>query len=327
MSSPSTSTGVARGGGSKASESRAHEDVDEAYSAKEGAGSSGSIHTANKQKSPLATLDINPHWQSPSLDFDPATLPLLPPILDPNLARQACLHRSAVGQEQGESNKDYVPRQNLASYERLELVGDAALRLAVVEGLHQRYPNLLVSGLSSMSQELLDNRMLSFISVAFGLDHGLTSTVGVPTRELTNQKAVADLFEAHIGALHLDPSVPSPSSFIQALFSPIVFPGLDGKASAHEAKARRSRAEEARVAEDDSRPTKRPGTSVAKAVCSACDTPVKKRITYEYDRGDPQRGWHAYFCVDGERVACGSGPKKAMAERAAAERAASGLLR
>jgi len=92
-----------------------------------------------------------------------------------------------------------------ANYERLELLGDAVLRLAVTEYLQEALPQASVGQLSALSSVLVSDRTLAKLAESLGLGAYLLSVT--PQRSphsVTPPARLADALEAVLAVLYLE---------------------------------------------------------------------------------------------------------------------------
>ncbi|NUQ69265.1 MAG: ribonuclease III [Chthonomonadales bacterium] len=112
---------------------------------------------------------------------------------DPSLLQLATTHRSRV------------PDNPLASYERLEFLGDAVVGLVVAEWLYSRYPELSEGELALRRTRLVNREALARATENLGIQSlsALTETLG-HCHSRGRLSIRADLFEALIGAVFID---------------------------------------------------------------------------------------------------------------------------
>ena len=92
---------------------------------------------------------------------DPTAHPDLPPILDPSLEEVPFTHAGTI---QGK------PGTSVASYDRLEFVGDAYIELIATRLIYSLYPQLSVGRWSQIRESLVRNDTLAEFSLAYGFD-------------------------------------------------------------------------------------------------------------------------------------------------------------
>lgn len=127
-------------------------------------------------------------------------LPKLPEINDPQLRRRVFQHKSMA------SNKTYLDDDEivLSHNERLEFLGDSVLNMLTTLILYKRFPYAKEGFLSRMRSELVCNKNLAELSVAYGFPYQLQCTIEEALLNQGRQKVHADIFEAYIGALAVE---------------------------------------------------------------------------------------------------------------------------
>ncbi|NIR49493.1 ribonuclease III, partial [candidate division KSB1 bacterium] len=142
-----------------------------------------------------------------SIDFDALREILGYEFYEPEYFVQALKHRS------------YLPlteEDRIHSNERLELLGDAVLDLAVVEFLYHRYPNKEEGELTSMKSLIVSRRILARIGKALGLgDYILLSDSEEKSGGRKRASIISDAMEAIIGAIYLDGGLEQARDFIE----------------------------------------------------------------------------------------------------------------
>ena len=119
------------------------------------------------------------------------------------LFEAAFVHRSYWGDKQGKKAK--YREEGLASYERLEFLGDRVLGLAISSLLYQQFPHEKEGGLSKRLTKLVSREQIADIVQKIGLHHYLLLSEGeAQSGSQENPALQADLGEAIIGALWLD---------------------------------------------------------------------------------------------------------------------------
>ena len=132
---------------------------------------------------------------------------------DPELLRRALTHASATRGSGGE----------LASYERLEFLGDRVLGLIVAELLFVRFPGEPEGDLARRLAALVRRETLAEVASALGLggciDFGPGEQEGGGAE---NPSVLADACEAVIGALYLDGGLPAAEGFVLPYWTPFL---------------------------------------------------------------------------------------------------------
>lgn len=127
-------------------------------------------------------------------------MPPLPAIGDARLREQVFHHKLFV------TNKTYFSEAELVGMhnERLEFLGDAVLSLLVTEMLFERFPTANEGQLSQMRSDLVCNKTLGGLALAYGLDKRLRLNFDQTLQHSRPQKVYADLFEAYVGGVFLE---------------------------------------------------------------------------------------------------------------------------
>ncbi|MFQ5629094.1 MAG: ribonuclease III [bacterium] len=140
------------------------------------------------------------------LDFESVHKTLNYKFSQSGLIEQALKHRSilpALNQKRVDSN------------ERLELLGDAVLGLAVTEFLYKRYPHKEEGELTSMKSLLVSRKILARIATKLGIGKLLLLTDSeIKSGGQTMHSIIADALEAIIGALYLDGGLETAKKFV-----------------------------------------------------------------------------------------------------------------
>ncbi|KAK4205610.1 ribonuclease III domain-containing protein [Triangularia verruculosa] len=161
-------------------------------------------------------------WTSKELSKLKGPLPPLPPILDPKLETAALTHSG-----QKKSAKDL-------SYERLEWIGDVYLQGIASELIYSTFPTIPEGEMSRRRELLIRNSTLSAFSIRYGLDKRANfpeefQLTGRPKGSTANskrkEKALADIFEAYVGAIiRSDPQngYKNAVAWLRALWGPLL---------------------------------------------------------------------------------------------------------
>ncbi|KAK4175939.1 ribonuclease III domain-containing protein [Triangularia setosa] len=184
------------------------------------ASSSSSSHSFSPSEfSPFALCS---KWTTKDLSKSKATLPPLPPILDPTLEAAALTHS---GRKKSPSD---------LSYERLEWIGDVYLELIASELIYSTFPTIPEGEMSRRRELLIRNSTLSAFSIRYGLDKRANfpeefQLAGRPKGSTANakrkEKALADIFEAYVGAIvRSDPAngYKNAVAWLKALWGPLL---------------------------------------------------------------------------------------------------------
>lgn len=117
--------------------------------------------------------------------------------LDPGLIKQALTHSSLPGEEGHDSH--------LASNQRLEFLGDAALGLAVASHLYRQHPDWSEGRLTRLKAVAVSEATLGRVARTIGLGEYLLLSPGEEQSGGRDRTSIlADAVEALIGAVFLD---------------------------------------------------------------------------------------------------------------------------
>lgn len=104
------------------------------------------------------------------------------------------------------------------SFERLELLGDAVLGLLVTESLMERFPHASEGELSRMRDALVSGKQLARYARALNLGRWIVASSDERRRNIgQNQRILACVLEAVLGALHLDLGLGPCRAFVRSL--------------------------------------------------------------------------------------------------------------
>ncbi len=143
-------------------------------------------------------------------DFEALTARLGYHFRDPGLLRLALTHPSVA----------HEPGQSAQTNQRLEFLGDAVLQLVLTRALYETFPEVDEGPLTKARAELVNRRALADRARALELGQHLILSRGEELgggRERAS--ALADTFEALLGAVLLDGGFPAASDFILRQFS------------------------------------------------------------------------------------------------------------
>lgn len=131
---------------------------------------------------------------------------------DPEIAREACTHRSYLNE-----NK----KSDWAHNERLEFLGDAVLELVVTDHLFKKYLDRTEGDLTAYRAALVNSVTLARIASNVGLNDFLLLSRGeAKDTGKARQYILANAFEAVIGAIYIDQGYDAAEKFIaDALFA------------------------------------------------------------------------------------------------------------
>jgi ribonuclease III len=135
----------------------------------------------------------------------------LPLFKTPELFNQALTHRSYANENPNEKNN-----------ERLEFLGDAVLGFLVGKLLYDRYPEMSEAQLTRLRSALVNEKQLAELAQKLGIGQLIRLGRGAQRdggRE--NPALLSDTFEAIVGAYYLDAEIEAVWDYIQAWFSPL----------------------------------------------------------------------------------------------------------
>lgn len=140
---------------------------------------------------------------------------------DTALINQALVH-SSYANEKGQ--------KNLASYERLEFLGDAVLQLIISDYLYAKYPDFPEGELTKLRSRIVCEATL--VDCAKALDLGEHMYFG-RGEELTGGRErasiLADCFESVVAAIYLDGSMSSARTFVLRIMEKKIMDAVMGK--------------------------------------------------------------------------------------------------
>jgi ribonuclease III len=90
-----------------------------------------------------------------------------------------------------------------ANNEKLEFLGDAALRLAAAEFLMERHPNMALGDMSAVRSHIVSDRVLATIAKHYRLSRYLQLSKSAQGDKAGTDSRLADALEAILGALYL----------------------------------------------------------------------------------------------------------------------------
>ncbi|GAA5884431.1 hypothetical protein JCM6882_005249 [Rhodosporidiobolus microsporus] len=273
-------------------------------------------------------------WTPPAFAYDVKSLPALPAVRNPALAKQAVTSKLFLNPDPwaGKSTNEH----EIGSYRRLEFLGDGLLKYTIAKWLYDKFPECSSGILSLMRASLESNPTLAHLSYAYGLVNNLLEPPPLqPTSSLTRSLNInADLLEAHVGALckeqrrdvaeswlkdTLDSQMASLSALARTLREKEEKNQLEGRAQKRKRlkRERETDAEEAVEAE--------PGLLLME--CSTVHQFAQNPLVRWDDTQDATAGcWHAHMTIGTRHIGCGKASKKVSAREEAVTRAFSDLL-
>lgn len=128
---------------------------------------------------------------------------------DPSLLELALTH-SSVASTRVESN------------ERLEFLGDAVLGLVVCQELYERFEDLLEGQMTKIKSTVVSRKTCSEIAEQNGMADSLNLGKGMPATGKLPQSVSAAVFEAVVGAIHIDGGIEPAREFILRTVGPYI---------------------------------------------------------------------------------------------------------
>ena len=122
--------------------------------------------------------------------------------------------------EEALTHGSYRNDHEVADYERLEFVGDAALGLVVTESMHFQRPAWSSQKRQETKSELVSNQSLAGAARALSLEEGIRVGRGRAAGEAvrSSDRILANVFEAVLGAAYLDGGVPAARAIVRLAF-------------------------------------------------------------------------------------------------------------
>ncbi len=129
------------------------------------------------------------------------------PIHNEVLFATALTHRSAI---------DFLDKEKFVSNERLEFLGDAVLDLVIAEHVYKLYPNFNEGALTKLRSQLVNAKILAHYAKQFDLGKLLIVSESAEQNGVRDsESALADAFEALIGAVYLDSGYDKVRTFLE----------------------------------------------------------------------------------------------------------------
>jgi ribonuclease-3 len=125
----------------------------------------------------------------------------------PELLRSALTHTSGAN-------------TRLASFERLEFLGDAVLGLVCVEQLYHRFPEYQEGDMTKVKSAVVSRVACARFSQELGLGEFLFLGRGMDARGELPSNMLADVFESVVGAIYLDGGMEAAHPFIVRFLDP-----------------------------------------------------------------------------------------------------------
>lgn len=139
-------------------------------------------------------------------------------LLDVNCTKEELLKRAFTHPSY---TKD-LNLDNTESYERLEFLGDAVLKLTMSKLLYEKYPNYEEGELSKMRSILVSDATLAKIATLIGIPgRMILSKAEESTGGRNRPSNIACAFEAMLGAYYLDNKIIEIEQFIKTQLLPL----------------------------------------------------------------------------------------------------------
>ncbi|KAJ6085949.1 hypothetical protein N7486_010230 [Penicillium sp. IBT 16267x] len=131
-----------------------------------------------------------PNYPSQKPQLNRSGTPTLPPIQD-NLLQQAVFMHPACG------------KSNDASYDRLEVLGDAYIELIATKLVWERYPGIPAGRISQIREGLVKNETLAKFAEKYGFHDKASVPATYSDQPKRWVKTKGDIFEAYVAAVVL----------------------------------------------------------------------------------------------------------------------------
>jgi len=143
---------------------------------------------------------------------------LTPPFKDSSLLKEVFTHSSFLN-EAASSKGAVAARSN----ERLEFLGDSVLGAAISHLLFDRYPDMAEGGLTRLRARLVNGRVLCGLAREMGLQDYILMGRGMASASgAKNDRVLAGLFEAYLGARYIEEGFAGLYSHAERLFSGLI---------------------------------------------------------------------------------------------------------
>ena len=113
------------------------------------------------------------------------------------------------------------------NYERLEILGDSVIQLAITELLFKKYPKYKEGQITVVRQNLVNSSHLEKIFLSLKLDE----IFKIVNPKLRKGNVHSDVLESLLGAIYLDSNYKTTSDIINHLFIPLLNDNLSDKDS------------------------------------------------------------------------------------------------
>ncbi len=146
---------------------------------------------------------------------------LTPPFRDRTLLKEVFTHSSFLNEASRDSGggEGGATRSN----ERLEFLGDSVLGAAISHILFDLYPEMQEGGLTRLRARLVNRRVLCGLAGQMGLqDYILMGRGMAGVGGAKNEKVLAGLFEAYLGARYIEEGFDGLLGHVERLFSHMI---------------------------------------------------------------------------------------------------------
>lgn len=178
-----------------------HESKSKRHEIDNSSASQAQISKLNSKFPPQTSgLPLVPHYQAHKAlgDSRNEDLPPLPPMSNPKLAAAVFVHPTA------RSEADAKVRDDSATYDPLEFLGDAYIEVIATRLLHARFPHFHTGKKAQTREQLVKNETLAEYARAYGFDKpGVIKANGEEMLNTESRwtKILGDVIEAYVGAV------------------------------------------------------------------------------------------------------------------------------
>lgn len=147
---------------------------------------------------------------------------LSPPFRDTQLLKEIFTHSSFLNEAVGDDSSDSAPKAP-RSNERLEFLGDSVLDAVISHILFRRYPRMREGRLTQLRARLVNRRVLCGLAGQLGLGEHLLMGRGMAgAGGAGNERILAGLFEAYLGARYIEEGFNRFFGRVERLFSGLI---------------------------------------------------------------------------------------------------------
>lgn len=135
----------------------------------------------------------------------------IPELKNKKLFTQAFTHRSYLNET----------KEEIASNERMEFLGDSIISFIVSQYLYSKYPQFDEGILTNIRSLMVNTKSLAQIAKELNFGNFLKLSKGEEeSKGRQNQSLLADCFEAYVGALFIDQGINAASGFLNVVLIP-----------------------------------------------------------------------------------------------------------